>query len=297
MMDQAAELRQGAPPVARPRARFRCLAVGSGKGGVGKTMVSIGVACWLARLKYNVLLIDADIGLANVDLQMGVDPVFTLQDVVYGNCPIEEAVMATPHGPDLLAAASGAPELVEMGGARREMLVGELMRFASRYDFLIIDGAAGIGNSITDFLAAAPEVLVVVANEPTSIMDAYSLIKVLRQRASPPALKLVINMVRTLDEGELLARRLNDITEKFLQLPIPVAGIVTYDQIVGDAIRARQPLVSYAIRSAPAKCLADVTKFLLTSDRFGRDGQPDKASFFERLAALGGAAAGGEPPA
>ncbi len=290
MSDQAATLRNMTPSensTDRTLPRLRCLAVGSGKGGVGKTMVSIGLACNLARLKYNVLMIDADLGLANVDLQMGVEPEYTLQDVVFGSCPVAQAVISTPYGPDLLASSSGAPEMVNMGGARREMLVNELMRFAANYDYLIIDGAAGIGQSIISFFAAAPEVAVVVANEPTSIMDAYSLIKVLRQRPQPPALRLVINMVQTLQEGDQLAARLNMITHKFLGVEIPVAGIIPYDIAVGNAIRSRKPVMAYAPRSVPARCLEDVTRFFVTETRHRRGEVPDSRTFFEKLALFG----------
>lgn len=295
MNDQAATLRRNTPaeqPAERMPSRLRCIAVGSGKGGVGKTMVSIGLSCALARWKYNVLIIDADLGLANVDLQLGVEPLYTLQDVVFGSCPVEEAVISTPYGPDLLASSSGAPEMVNMGGARREMLVNELMRFAGKYDYLIIDGAAGIGQSIVSFFSAAPEVAVVVANEPTSIMDAYSLIKVLRQNPQPPALRLVLNMVRTLGEGEQLAARLNLITRKFLGIEIPVAGVVPHDFAVGNAIRARKPVSAYAPGSVPARCLEDLARFFTKEGGLRKGDVPDGRVFFEKLAEIGASGKG-----
>ena len=292
MNDQAAKLREMMTPTQQTAASpslagLRCLAVGSGKGGVGKTVISIGLACALARWRYNVLIIDADLGLANVDLQLGVEPRYTLQDVVFGSCPVEDAVVSSPYGPDLLASSSGAPEMVNMGGARREMMVNELMRFAARYDFLIIDGAAGIGQSIISFFAAAPEVAVVVANEPTSIMDAYSLIKVLRQHAQPPALRLVLNMVQTLQEGEQLAARLNLITQKFLGIQLPVAGVIPYDPLVGHSIRARKPIMAYAPGSMPARCLEDVARYFVTQSKVRSGEVPDTRSFFEKLTQVG----------
>jgi flagellar biosynthesis protein FlhG len=288
--DQASNLREFAPeardkPSVPPR--LRCIAVGSGKGGVGKTVLSVGLACCLARLRYRVLILDADLGLANVDLQIGVEPQFTLQDVVHGSCTIEEAVVSVPDGPDVLAAASGAPELVDMGGARRQMLADDLVRFAGRYDFLIVDVGAGIGAGVTTFLGAAPEVLVVVANEPTAIMDAYALIKVLRQGANPPSLMLVINMVQSLDEGERLASRLNAIIKKFLTIELPVAGIVVYDAVVGDCIRARQPLIRYAGLSAPAKCIDELTRFMISDLGRARSGKQAGAELFDKLAGAG----------
>jgi flagellar biosynthesis protein FlhG len=177
--------------------------------------------------------------------------------------------------------------MVDIGNARRQMLVQELIGFAADYDFLIIDVGAGIGKSVITFLTAAPEVAIVVANEPTSVMDAYSLIKVLSQQKTSPSLMLIVNMVQSIEEGELLAQRLNGITRKFIKKEIPLAGIVIYDPVVGDAIRAREPVVRYAEKAAPAKCVEEIAQFLSRGQALGeRTTQPTKA-FFDRLAEVG----------
>ncbi len=284
-IDQADELRQNR--VARAELELaatglRCIAVGSGKGGVGKTMVSVGLACCLAERDFRVLMVDADLGLANIDLQMGVDPLYTLQDVIYGGCPLEQAVTHVRKGIDLLAAVSGAKEMMELGNARRQMVVSDLMRFAGRYDYLIIDAAAGIGGNVVSFLSASPEVLVVVANEPTSIMDAYSLIKVLRSEKPSPAIMLTINMVRSLEEGKTLAHRLNETAKRYLGIELPLAGIITYDEAVGDAIRLRTPLMHHAPGAPPVVCLRELSRFI-TGDELGQSRRGSRAPFFERL--------------
>ena len=290
MDDQAAELRKNTlSKSVSPRipGRLRCIAIGSGKGGVGKTMISIGLATTLARMHYRVLLLDADLGLANVDLQMGFDPTFTLQDVIFGNCSLPDAIVHIGEGLSVLAASSGAQEMVDMGNARRQVFVEELMRFAGSYDYLIIDAAAGIGREVTTFLSATPEVLVVVANEPTSVMDAYSLIKVLRQHEHPPEIMMIVNSVRSIEEGELLAARLNTITKKFLNYAVPMAGVVIYDPVVGDAIRARRPVVHYAPKSAPAHCLSDLAKCVAGREsRMRVKGRLDKP-LFDKIADIG----------
>lgn len=288
--DQAADLREGAaarPPVSVSR-RLRCIAVGGGKGGVGKTVVSVGLAMWLARMKYKVLIMDGDLGLANVDIQIGINPKLTMQDVVFGNCSIRDAVVHIENGPDVLAASSGAPEMVDMGNARRELFVEELVTFASEYDYLIIDVAAGIGKGITTFLSAAPEVLTVVANEPTSMMDAYSLIKVLRKNPEPPAIKLVVNMVRSFAEGEMLASRLNKIIQRFLGDEMPLAGVILYDRLVGDSIRARRSIVDYAPASQAAQCIQDLAKYVVSGrDYAAGSAQKMKETFFDKLTDIG----------
>lgn len=258
--DQAAGLRNvsSRQAVAGKASRVRCMAIGSGKGGVGKTVVSVGLSMALSEMGYRVLLFDGDMGLANIDLQMGLDPVHTIQDVIFGNCSLENACIKVPSGPDVLVAASGAPELADLGNARRQMFIEELVGFAAGYDFFIVDTGAGIGRGTTDFLAACPEVLVILANEPTSLMDAYALIKVLRMRESKSSLMTVVNMVDTLDEGERISERLNAITNQFLGIKLQLAGIITYDRRVSHAIRVQQSIINYAERGAVAHCLREL---------------------------------------
>lgn len=283
--DQAARLRKGTEASSiLPVSPLRCLAIASGKGGVGKTMVSVGVAYALAAKGAEVLLLDADLGLANVDLQMGLDPVFTLQDVIYGTRNLDDIVVKSEKGPDVIAASSGSREMVEMSGARRDMMVEDLMRFSRNYEYLIIDVAAGIGQEVTSYLRCVPEVLVVVTNEPTSLMGAYSLIKILHQSEDAPAISLVINMVRDPDEGDRLAARLNTITKRFLDCVIPVSGVILRDDAVVDAIRARTPIGRYAPKSAPAQCLIELAHEVSSHDARIRISKKAHESMFEKLA-------------
>jgi flagellar biosynthesis protein FlhG len=282
--DQASALRSGAGVMAETvmPARLRCLAVASGKGGVGKTFISIGLSCSLAKAGFKVLLFDADTGLANVDIQAGIEPEFTIQDVIFGNCSLADAVVSCSGGPDILPSSTGAPEMVDLGDARRQMFVRELISFAGSYDYLIIDVGAGIGKNITTFLGAVPEVILVVANEPTSLMDAYSLLKVLRKLERPPVFSLVVNMVRSLQEGEQLAHRVNGVTRRFLGADMPLSGIVVYDPCVGDAIRNRRPIAVYAPKSAPARCIDELSRSVVAGAAQGGYARPGK-DMFERL--------------
>jgi flagellar biosynthesis protein FlhG len=265
-----------------PISRLRPIAIGSGKGGVGKTFVSVNLGFALAKKGQRVLIVDADLGLANVDIQMGITPKFTLQDVLFGNCKIEQAVHSTINGPDIIAASSGAPEMVDIGGARREMLADELLTFAARYDFLLIDVGAGIGDAVTTFLSAAPEVLIVVANEPTSIMDAYALIKVLSQQKQEQAIQLVVNMVHDIEEGEELAKRLTTITKKFLKVNVSFVGIITYDPLVATSIRFQKPLLSFSDKSGPAHCINELAENIMAK----RNRKEAQLSMFEKLAEM-----------
>ncbi len=257
--DQAAGLRRAndSQTALLPRG-LRIVAVSSGKGGVGKTMTSIGLAFSLARAQRRTLLIDGDVGMANVDIQLGIDPETTLQDVVFGNRTLAEAIVTVEPGLDVLPSPCGAPEMADLGRARQRQFVDQLTAFAGGYDFLIIDVGAGIGQNVLSFLATAPETLVVVANEPTSIMDAYAVVKALRRLPEPPHISLVVNMVRDLAEGDALAGRLNGIVKRFLGVELPLAGTIVFDEQARAAIRARKPVMNYAPRSPSALCLAEL---------------------------------------
>lgn len=271
-----------AEAIAVPR-RPRCLAVGSGKGGVGKTMVSVGLSMALVDMGYRVLLFDADMGLANVDLQMGLDPLFTLQDVVYGGCSLERAVISIENGPDVLASSSGAREMTTINEISREMLVDDLIRFSANYDFLIVDTEAGIGPGAITFLQAMPQVDVIVMNEPTSVMDAYSLIKILSGSVHPPEIRLVVNNVRTETEGHNLAKRMNEAASRFLGRTFGLAGIILHDPVVGDAIRARCSVVHFAPDSAPAIGLRSLARSVVEASKARNHGKPMERKAFEQI--------------
>ncbi len=284
--DQAAGLRrQEAKRLALPRG-LRLIAVSSGKGGVGKTMTSIGLAFSLARAHYRTLLMDGDIGMANVDIQLGINPEVTLQDVVFGSCTLDQAVVTVEPGLDVLPSPCGAPEMADMGSARRRMFVEQLTAFAANYDFMIIDVGAGIGQNVTAFLAAVPETLVVVANEPTSIMDAYSVIKVLRRLPEPPHMSMVVNMVQSLSEGEALAERLNGIVKRFLDVELPLAGTIVFDEKARAAIRARVPIMNYAPQSPSALCLKELGQFVAKHKPGAGSRKQADERFFESLAEM-----------
>ena len=287
MVQESEQQKDNASETSVVARQLRCLAIGSGKGGVGKTMVSVGVSHALVDLGYRVLLFDADMGLANVDLQMGLEPRFTLQDVVYGGCSLERAVIAGTNGPDVLPSSSGAREMVTLNEVRREMLVDELISFASRYDFLIIDTEAGIGPGAIAFLQNMPQVNVVLMNEPTSVMDAYSLIKILSGVPHAPEIRLIINNVKSEHEGVVLAKRLNEATKRFLGRTFETAGIVLHDLVVGDAIRARKSVLRFAPESAPAAGLRSLAHSVVAASKARESGRALSRSAFETITRIG----------
>ncbi len=268
--DQAAGLRtltEHIAPAPKGPGTTRCVAIGSGKGGVGKTVVSVGISMALSEMGRRVLLFDGDMGLANVDLQMGLVSEYTLQDVIFGQCALEQACQHVENGPDVLVSASGSPELADISPARRRMFIEDLFRFACDYDYFIVDTGAGIGRSTTDFLAACPEVLIVLMNEPTSLMDAYALIKTLHLRAGGQGMGVIVNMVDSLDEGEQLFEQLNGIARQFIGAPLTLEGVIVYDRRVSEAIRKQHSIVQYASNGGVAQCLRELAGRLAARPR------------------------------
>lgn len=223
---------------------LRCMAIASGKGGVGKTFVSVNTAIALAQLGNKVLLVDADLGLANVDILLGSNPEFTLQDVIFQGKPVSEVVYSTEYGVDFIAASSGERDMLNIGNVRLTNVVNELLSFASDYDILLFDCGAGINNSVTSFIAAAPQTLVVMTMEPTSIMDAYALMKVARQEKLSDNINIVLNMVRSDEQGQKVFNNLTKISENYLYSSVNLMGMLPYSPAVHKATVKRKPLIT-----------------------------------------------------
>lgn len=281
LTDQAAPLRQmvrgrsGAPhpdpPSGVPSVRLaRVIAVSSGKGGVGKTSLAVNLALALGELGLRVGLVDADLGMANVDILLGLVPRHHLGHVAEGSCTLEEALCRGPEGLLVLPGASGLLELASMRGEPLQRLLRELRRLDHLVDVVVIDTGAGIGEQVMAFLQAAPEVLVVATPEPTAITDAYGLIKALlrarslsQQRVVATRFFLVVNMSKSADEGRRVASRLQAVAERFLGVELVPLGVVPYDPAVSLAVVQQVPLLTRWPRSAAAQGVRQVARRLL----------------------------------
>lgn len=222
---------------------MKILAVASGKGGVGKTSISANLAITLAEYGHTVLVFDADLGLANVDILLGLKPKATLKHVVAGEVALRRIVIAGPAGIDVIPGGSGVPELVGIDQEKLDDLIQQLATLAKNYDYVIFDTAAGLDKNVIAFLLAADRTMVVCTPDPTSIMDAYATTKTLFAVRPGADVALLVNMADDLQQGEVVFNRLKAIVGQFLNKEISYAGCIAWDHTVIAASRARESFV------------------------------------------------------
>ncbi|MBN2036815.1 MAG: MinD/ParA family protein [Chitinispirillaceae bacterium] len=256
MSDQASTLRELAhtgrfqsedvirsePRAHRFRQRCMSIAVTSGKGGVGKTNIALSLAVALSRMKKKVLLFDADFGLANLHLLLGVAPAHSLLHVVRGERAIEQVLWDGPMGIDIIPGASGIEAMANMDAASQERLSSALERMEQSYDFMIIDTAAGIGGAVIRFASLSDLPLLVLTPEPTSLADGYATIKILFEKGMG-RIGALVNMAASDREGIETFDRLNTLVVKFLKKRVVPYGILPYESDVPKSVKRQQVLV------------------------------------------------------
>jgi len=230
----------------------RVIAVTGGKGGIGKTNVSVNLSLGLAGLGRKVVLLDADLGLANVDLLLGVEPARTLADVMAGECSLKEVLVNGPGGIRIVPAASGVRSMASLSPQQHNGLIQAFSELDD-VDVLIVDTAAGISDSVTSFINAAQEVLVVVCDEPASITDAYALIKVLNRDLGMFKFNVLTNMVTSETEARQLFNKLSQVADRFLDVALRFAGSIPQDDMLRKAVKKRQPVLTAYPGSPSAK--------------------------------------------
>ena len=227
------------------------IAVTGGKGGVGKTTIAVNLAASLAARGKQVMLLAGDLGLANVDVFLGLTPRLTLADVLAGNCTLEEILLDTPQGFKVVPAASGIAQLAELDTLTHVGLVRAFGDITSKVDIMVIDTAPGIAGSVLQFSQAAQPVLVVLCDEPASLTDAYALIKILSRDHGVKQFRVVVNQVRGRGMGQGLFQRFERVATRFLSVDLDYVGEIPEDAFLRRSIREQRPVVS-AYPSAPA---------------------------------------------
>ncbi len=222
---------------------IQVVAITGGKGGVGKTNVSVNLGLGLTQLGRRVTLLDADLGLANVDVLLGLKPRHTLKDVLDATCSMREVVVSGPQELKVVPAASGLQEMVKLGPREHAGLISAFSEIAHNMDVLLIDTAAGISDEVVNFLCAAQEVLIVVCNEPTSITDAYALIKILNQQYGLSRIRVVANMVRDAEDADVVFAKIQNVTDRFLDVSLLMAGWIPQDEQLRRAVQKQKAVV------------------------------------------------------
>ncbi|MFQ5469307.1 MAG: MinD/ParA family protein [Gammaproteobacteria bacterium] len=238
----------------------RVIAVTSGKGGVGKTNVSVNLALSLANNSHEVLLLDADLGLANVDVLLGLQTKCNLSHVLNGERSLEEVIVSGPRGVRIIPASSGIKEMAELSSVEHAGVIQAFSELSFNPDYLIIDTAAGISDSVVTFSRASNDVLVVVCDEPASITDAYALIKLLNREHGLYRFRVLANMVRSTQEGIDLYKKLVKVTDRFLDVTLDYIGSVPHDEYLRKSIQKQRAVVDAYPRSKSAQAFAKIAQ-------------------------------------
>lgn len=245
--DQAAGIRQ-----MKKIKPVRVIAVTSGKGGVGKTNLSINIGIALAQMGRCVALLDADMGLANVDILLGLYPKFNLSHVLAGEKTLDEIMLEGPSGLKVIPGASGIQKMSELSAVEQAAVIRAFSEIDKDLDVLIVDTAAGISASVVNFARACKEIIVVVCDEPTSLTDAYAFIKLLNRDYGISSFHVITNMVQTVQQGQALFQKLIKVTDHYLDVTLQFAGAVPYDEYLRKSVQKQTPVVAAFPRSKAA---------------------------------------------
>ncbi len=256
-LDQANGLRNMTSAVPRP---VKVIAVASGKGGVGKTNITVNLGVALATQGKQVLLLDADLGLANIDVMLGLHPQYNLQHVLNGSKTLAEIIVEGPAGLKIIPAASGVQKMAELSPAEHAGMIQAFSEMEQHIDILLIDSAAGIADSVVSFTRAAQEVIVVVCDEPASITDAYAFIKLLSREYQVSRFHIIANMCRTIQEGRELFNKISMVCDRFLEVNLDFMGIVPFDEDLRRAVKKQRAVVEYLPRSKSAVAFTHLAK-------------------------------------
>jgi len=276
-IDQASGLRQMVNP--RP---VRAIAVTGGKGGVGKTNISVNLGVAAAEMGQKVMLLDADLGLANIDVVLGLHPQYDLSHVMRGERTLEEILVEGPFGLKLVPGASGLQSLAELSPAEHTGLIRAFSELAADTELLIIDTAAGISDTVLSFSRAAHEIVVVVCDEPASITDAYAIIKLLNRDYGHQRFRVLANMVRSAQEGRELYNKMCRVADRYLDVTLGFMGAIPFDENLRKAVRTQRPVVQAFPRSRVAQVFRSLAKKIETWPQ--PEGANGQVQFFvERL--------------
>jgi flagellar biosynthesis protein FlhG len=281
MEDQAEKLReimrkQSTPPVKPKDAKkMRIITVTSGKGGVGKTSLSVNMALAYARMGKKVVVMDADLGLANVNVMLNIIPKYTLYHVMRKQKKLREILVETEYGISIVAGASGLSKLANLDDEERKFFIDELDSLSDS-DIVIIDTSAGLSRNVLDFIAAADDAVIITTPEPPAITDAYGIIKSIASDTAYDSLdiglKLIVNRVDNVMEAKKVADRMTSIVGQFLNIKVDYLGFIYNDSVVAQGVKRQRPFMVIDPRSKASLCVQHIVERIENNEVRESDG-------------------------
>ncbi len=279
MLDQAEKLRNLVrEKIESKDYKAHVIAIGSGKGGCGKTNIILNLALILSKNGKKVLLYDADLNLANVDILLGISPRYRFLDFIRGDVGLDDVLIDVRENLTLLPANSGTLNFPKISGDRLIQIINEIVQMEKNFDFILIDTPAGISDEVIKILGYSDDYILVVTPEPTSIMDAYAVVKLVYYQTGKSNVKLIVNNVNSSVDPVDVANRLSFASEKFLGVKINYIGSIPYDPAVSKSVMLQKPFVELFPRSNASVALKKIASNLISLDRVKK-----QKSFFGRL--------------
>ena len=287
MVDQAEQLRNVIKLNPPPKPHARVITVTSGKGGVGKSNTSINLACQFKKLGKRVIILDADFGLANIEIMFGTVPKHNLCDLIYQGKNITDIITWGPMDIGFISGGSGIAGLSNLSSDYLNYIIRNLAKLDAIADIIIIDTGAGISDAVLDFLVASGEILVVATPEPTSITDSYSLLKALnrhsRFKQEDSKIKVIANRVGSTEEGKTLFHKLNAVVSRYLKLPIQYLGYVPHDSQLSKAVMQQMPVSLYNPSAKSAVAYKEIAAKLMNKELNEDLRKRGMAAFFSHI--------------
>lgn len=286
MADQASTLRKrfaqaNGTPRHENKPRFKSLSITSGKGGVGKTNIVVNLSIHLARMGKQVFLIDADLGLANIDILLNLAPKFTIEDVLTGKKHINDIIVEGPEGIHILPASSGISEMQTLTAKQQMSMLRELANLKTQYDYILIDTGAGISSNVLRFNAAADNICVVTNPEPTAITDAYALMKIMSSKYQVHDFSLIVNQSSPAEAKDVYGRLVR-VLNKFLTVNLDLLGSIPRDPAFIKAVKQQEPL-SLLLPNSPANKAFRNLALNIVNPLSGSLSAGNEGSFWKRL--------------
>ena len=263
-MDQAEQLRKLVKQNSQPKSIARVITITSGKGGVGKSSVSVNLAIQLSRMGKKVVIFDADFGLANIEIMLGIRPQYNLADLMFRGKTLQDIITEGPEKIGFISGGSGIQELTRLSRDQIIYLTQKLFQLDKLADVIIIDTGAGIADSVLEFVAASSEVILVATPEPTSITDAYALLKTLNKKSEFSVgntnIGMLANRIKDEEDGKELYEKLRVVADKFLQIPLTYLGGIPQDSNVSKAVIQQKPVTQLYPNSEASKAIIRIAE-------------------------------------